>query len=339
MNEIPVSASRERGPDAPAPVANLTQQGEVVTTRLGALSVPGGNDLISRFLREFGEWAWLECSFVGGLIPEGARVLDGGAYVGTFALGLAERRPELVVAVEANPAVVPLIRHNLQALASDWATLEHGLLGDGETPVNAPHATHKDNLGSTTFAAKTDEPDAADTPAADLPLLSLRTLRLRHGDFDLIKLDVEGFELAVLQADAAWLKERKPTLWLECNEDPGVLPLLDFVAGLGYEVHYFAFPSFNPENHRGNPEPIFALAYEAGLLAVRPGTPVTLPLLHERTGCDLVQLRDRQHLRECMWLTPRWGLAEWTALPRSRLLALCSRLHRGQEFRRFLTVD
>lgn len=309
---------------------------ELVATRYGLLQTPGANDLISRFLREFGEWAWLEADFVGGFVQPGQRVLDGGAYIGTFTLGLADRRPAQVVAVEANMAVLELLQHNLRTLAASWTTLEHGLLGDGCSPVPAPRATHPDNLGATSFAGGPALPGGG-TGEPSVPALSLRSLRERHGPFDLIKLDVEGFELTALQGDADWLAQHRPTLWLECNEDPAVLPLFDFVTALGYELHYFAFPSFNPENHNGNPQPIFAVSYEAGLLAVRPGTEVTTPPLQARTGCDLVRVQDREHLRKCLWLTPRWGEAEWAKLPRSRLLALCARLHRHQELLGFLS--
>jgi FkbM family methyltransferase len=313
-------------------------QPELVATRYGLLQTPGANDLISRFLRDFGEWAWLEADFVGGFVQPGQRVLDGGAYMGSFTLGLAARRPAQVVAVEANPAVLGLLQHNLTTLAADWATLEHGLLGDGCSAVPAPRATHPNNLGATSFTGGPSLQPGA-TGEQTVPPLSLRGLRERHGPFDLIKLDVEGFELITLQGDADWLAEHRPTLWLECNEDPAVLPLFDYVQALGYELHCFAFPSFNPENHNRNPKPIFAVSYEAGLLAVRPDTEVTMPPLQARTGCDLVRVQDREHLRRCLWLTPRWGEAEWADMPRSRLLALCARLSRRQEFAGFLARE
>jgi FkbM family methyltransferase len=304
------------------------------------MQVPGGQDLISRFLREFGEWAWLESSFVGGFVGPGMRVLDGGAYVGSFTLALASRQPALVVAVEANPVVLPLLRHNLGTLAAGWARVEHGLLGDGFSPVAAPHAPQPDNLGATSFRARSATPQArADTPDADpipVPALSLQALRQRHGPFDLIKLDIEGFEQEALQADADWLRASQPALWLECNEDPAVLPLFEFVASLGYELHYAAFPSFNPGNHLRNPKPVFPVSYEAGLLAVRPGTPVQLPAEHRQAECELVPLADAEQLRRCLWHTPRWGLAQWRDCTRPQLLALCARLHGQQDYTTFL---
>jgi len=310
-------------------------QAETLYTRYGPMQVPGGDDLISRFLREFGEWAWFEANFVGGFIKEGARILDGGAYIGSFALGLRDCHPLQVVAVEANPAVLGLLQHNLATLAASWSVVEHGRLGDGLSPSGTPRPTHADNLGSMSFAPVTDGTEV-DLDEARISALSITLLRQRHGPFDLIKLDIEGSELAALQADEDWLRAALPTLWLECNEDPAVLQLHNFVAGLGYELHYFTFPSFNPENHLGNPKPIFALAYEAGLLAVRPGTAVELPEALARSGCDLARVKDSAHLLECLWLTPRWGLEEWVSMSRPRLLALCSRLHRGQSFPGFL---
>jgi hypothetical protein len=57
---------------------------DAVETRYGQLRIPGGEDVISLFLARYGEWAWDETGFVASVLTEGARVLDAGAYVGTF---------------------------------------------------------------------------------------------------------------------------------------------------------------------------------------------------------------------------------------------------------------
>ncbi len=324
-------------------------------TRYGPLEVPGGDDLISRFLREFGEWSHHETEFVRGLLRPGMRILDGGAFVGTFSLGVAGSAPAAVVAVEANPSVLPLLQLNFARLAPPGFVIEHGVLGDGRPFEGTVTLDTIDNLGSLSFvaggagaaqagvaraegSARVEAAAASREVGAVLPGLSLAQLRERHGPFDLIKLDIEGGELATLRADAQWLREFKPMLWLECNETPAALALYAFVADLGYELHYFTYSSYNPDNHRRNPSPVFPVAYEAGLLAVRPGTPVAMSselIAHE---CELIHVDDVAHLRSCLWVTPRWGLAEWAQMPRSQLLALLSRLYRQEAYDRFLNT-
>jgi FkbM family methyltransferase len=307
----------------------------VPCTRYGPLEVPGGSDLISRFVAEFGEWSYFETAFVASLLAPGARILDAGAFVGTFALGLSCRRPAGLVAVEANAELLPLLRANFSRLAPAGYGIEHGILGDGSPMQAPPLLTVPENLGSLSFVAQAGTPPAGNWDAMP-PLLTLPALRQRHGDFDLIKLDIEGAELAALRADAAWLAARRPTLWVECNEQPGVFALYEFIAGLGYDVHYLAYPSHNPHNFLGNREPIFPLAYEAGLVATQPGSPPALEEPLVAAGCDLIRVADAEHLRACLWITPRWGLAEWVGMPRSRLLALVSRLYRQQSFDEFM---
>ena len=60
-----------------------------IDTRYGVLSAPDGDgDIILEFLSRYGEWAWMEVSFIASLLKPGARVLDAGAFLGTFGLGL-----------------------------------------------------------------------------------------------------------------------------------------------------------------------------------------------------------------------------------------------------------
>ena len=86
-----------------------------IDTRYGRLSIPGGDDVVSQFLVRCGEWGWDEVGFVASTLPERARVLDIGAYLGTFGLGLSARKQlGFLCLVEANPRILPLLRANIQ---------------------------------------------------------------------------------------------------------------------------------------------------------------------------------------------------------------------------------
>src|SRR5262249_13988082 len=93
----PSSSALSTMPDmnsAPADAAAQPENGlPEIVTRYGVLTVPNtSTDVIGRFLARYGEWAWDEVSFLAPLLPNGAHVLDVGAFVGTFGLGLALRR-------------------------------------------------------------------------------------------------------------------------------------------------------------------------------------------------------------------------------------------------------
>jgi len=304
-----------------------------IPTRYGPLQVPDpGSDMIARFLARYGEWAWAEALFMASVTEAGAAVLDAGAFAGTFGLGLALLRPVRVCFVEANPAMAALLAANVAANAPDGSVVVEAMLsGPGEAPRSG--RADPGNLGATSFDPS--EPGACDIPAPG-QALSLAELRAAHGDFDLIKLDVEFMELAVLQGDAAHLSQGRVTLWVECNEDARSLVLAALLLSWGLELFYFAFPAHNPGNFNGDPEPVFPLAFEAGLLAAPRISPVLGRELLAM-GCMLKRVRSIDEVRRALWLTPRWGMTDWQAAANAtELAALAGRTLRCETFDMFL---
>jgi FkbM family methyltransferase len=302
-------------------------------TRYGPLQVPDpDHDMIARFLQRYGEWAWAEALFLASVTAEGANVLDAGAFVGTFGLGLALLRPVRVCFVEANPAMATLLSANVAANAPGDCVVVEAMLA---APGDAPRAGRADpgNLGAASFSP-------AQTPACNIPAptqaLSLAELRAAHGDFDLIKLDVEFMELAILRGDTAHLSQGRVTLWVECNEDPRSLELAALLLSWGLDLFYFAFPAHNPGNFNDNAEAVFPLAFEAGLLAA-PRIPPVLGAELQAMGCMLKRVRSVEEVRRALWLTPRWGMEEWReAAGGYELAALAGRSLRGEIFDEFL---
>lgn len=311
--------------------------GEQVISRYGDLDVPEADDLIAEFLRAYGEWAYLETEFLGQNVPSDCRLFDIGAYVGTFSLGAKGWPVKSVVAVDANPAAINALTANLDRNLPAPHQIVMAVVGSAAGQTVAGRYTQPHNLGSLTFT-DTHMPDySADNPATvEAEVKTLQSLRSSFGDYDVLKLDVEGGERDVLESDAEWIKERRPTIWLECNEDVRVFRCLEFLINAGYDVHYFAFPSFNPENFNHNPKRIFPVAFEAGILAVPRDGIVVLPDRLEEAGCMLEKVTTNEELRRQLWLTPRWGMADWPGMSKSQLLGLCSRLARKHDYAMFL---
>ena len=313
--------------------------GGTVDTRYGLLQIPtGGRDIIGRFLARYGEWAWFETEFVSGLLSEAPRVLDGGAFVGTFGLGIAARLPKAFVCyVEANPALRPALTHNVRPGAQ--AVVVSALIGAAGSVPRAGRF-EAGNLGSTTYAEDREasavmHEEIGESVAAALRTVTLSALREEHGPFDLVKLDLEGMELEALLGDTDALSAGATTLWLECNEDRRTLRVARQLLDWDLPLFYFAFPSFNPDNLNGDPLPVYPMAYEAGLLAAPRRAPVLSSVLKDR-GCILKQVRTVHELKVALWSTPRWGLPEWEGASAPEIAALAGRALRKQEFDRFL---
>jgi hypothetical protein len=168
--------------------------------------------------------------------------------------------------------------------------------------------------------------------------VTLADLIAEHGDFDLIKLDVEGMEQEILSGAREHLARGATTLWVECNEHPQSLELAEMLLSWGLEVYYFAFPSHNPDNFRGENNPIFPWVYEAGLL-VAPKHPPQLDANLTAHRCILRPIRTVESLAEAMWRTPRWLPPELAHADITEMAAFAGRVSRGQARPTFLVAE
>ncbi len=310
-----------------------------VVTRYGILTVPNtATDLIGRFLDRYGEWAWEEARFVANTLPgDPLRILDAGAFIGTFGLGIIlQRRVDHLCLIEANSALIPLLEENVARNHKGAFSVTEGILG---WPAFTRHHGRGDpcNLGATSFVAGSDgvTPSQENQTVFQQRLVTLTELRALHGAFDLVKLDLEGMELGVLESDAEHLRRGETSIWVECREDPSSLDIAALLLSWGLDLYYFAFPAYNPDNFRGDPVPILPLAYEAGLLAA----PKSPPFLDEemlRHGCILRHINHEDDLKEALWRTPRWGERDWVGLGTAEVVALAVHRLRGEEYETYL---
>lgn len=307
-----------------------------IDTRYGQLELPeNGDDLVGQFLSRYGEWAWDEVTFVASNLAPGARVLDVGAFLGTFGLGLSLcQHLASVCYVEANPNVTPLLKENIRRLKRQPSQVVAAMVYGKDEPPALGHID-RNNWGALSFASAASGELFTQEAESSVTLAELREL---YGPFDLIKLDVEGMERELIESDAEFLRSGHCKIWLECNEDAASLELFDVLQGLELEIYYFAFPSYNPDNYRRDPEAIYPLAFEAGLLAGRHLSPALDDRLRAH-GCLLRQVCSAEELREALWQTPRWGLKEWEAKSASEVSALAGRALTGQDYGRFLKED
>lgn len=297
----------------------------------GTLLIPEWtSDLIIHALEMHGEWGATEAELAASVIPTNAKLWDLGAFVGTFSLGVAQHtRLNSVIALEINPDLSIPLRYNLEKNLNVPSTVVSSGVGPEAGWLTALGSSI-DNHGAQSFKFHIDE------TAEAIPCVSLPGLRALHGNYDAIKLDIEGMERAVLIGDSNYLREYKPVIWAECNEDRNSLELFSALKWLGYKISYVGFPAFREGNFMKENDLIYPLAYEAALLATADEL---LSDFSERFSRQEIIYRciDSQFdLRRALYDTPRWGEKSWESLNRAELIARLGRVVQGSRLCDFL---
>lgn len=137
------------------------------------------------------------------------RLLDVGAFHGLFALAFCQRPGTRAVAVEPSPLAWEVLESNVRRNPGAGVTPVRAAVGAAPGMLAMRYSWH--HLEAS--AAGEDGPDAVQIP--------LRTLDDLCAELDVhpdaMKVDVEGYEMAVLQGARRIFREDRPVLFLEVH--------------------------------------------------------------------------------------------------------------------------
>ncbi len=163
------------------------------------------------------------------------RFLDVGACHGLFSLAFTHGRPGAeAVAVEPSPLAWEVLESNLRRNPGARVKPLQAAVGAAPGLLTMRYSWH--HLEASPAAA-------GDPAAVEIPLRTIDLLCAELGFHpDLMKIDVEGYELAVLRGARGTLTESRPLVFLEIHparivELGGSLKeLSELLTGLGYKV-------------------------------------------------------------------------------------------------------
>ncbi|NLX24733.1 MAG: FkbM family methyltransferase [Lentisphaerae bacterium] len=152
---------------------------------------------------------------VSDLVNRGDTVMDVGANIGEVTLLCAQKTgPDgLVIAFEPNPATFAQLSKMLALNPGLNCVLVNQALGSMTGPVTMVQPDNR-NPGTCTIASSTTPGKAL---SANIPLTTLDQYIEEHpiSRLNLIKLDVEGYELNVLQGAEKTISRYRPVLVIE----------------------------------------------------------------------------------------------------------------------------
>lgn len=154
------------------------------------------------------------------VVTDGSVCVDVGANIGLYSLGLSHLAPRgRVYAVEPSPGAFQWLRSNLDANGVTNVEATQGALSDRVGTIGF-HDVPFFTAGS--FTAEKGsylEGEAVGSTLVEVPCTTLDTLVGSHGvdRVDVIKIDVEGAELSVLDGARRTLADHQPVVVMEFN--------------------------------------------------------------------------------------------------------------------------
>lgn len=163
----------------------------IVETDAGSFWMPAGDEVMRPYMQRRKAWDENVGAALTKIVQPGCRFLDVGAAIGYFSVFAAGLAPGVKVdSVEPNPESVSLLRFNLwlnRVPASVWPTALASQRG------SLPLTGSATNLGD----ARTTAPEAEAAYPLVVPSMSADELFAGRA-FDVVKIDVQGYEEEVL---------------------------------------------------------------------------------------------------------------------------------------------
>ena len=238
-------------------------------TRHGRMLYNINDQYVGRSLDLYGEFSEGEIELFQKLVQSGDIVLDVGANIGAHTVWFAKRvgLRGTVIAFEPQRFVFQLLCANLalndiintiafwQAVGESPATLT--------VPLLDPNASN--NFGGLELGMHQQGDRVGIVRLDDAPLPRCT----------LIKVDVEGMELAVLKGATQLIRRFQPVLYVENDRPHLSADLTRFIHGtLNYDLYWHCPVLFNPNNFFGNAQNVFGNIGSLNMLCVPRGRQV-----------------------------------------------------------------
>ncbi|MFA5987493.1 MAG: FkbM family methyltransferase [Candidatus Paceibacterota bacterium] len=201
-----------------------------VKTLYGLLSVDPKRDakIASRLLDKESYHQHQALLLIKKFINENSVVIDAGAHIGTFSIPLSKWAKK-VVSFEPSPDTFKYLEHN--SLINDIKNVEAKKLGLGSAPGRASLGeVQPGNAGSQMLQDRPGD-------------IVISTIDAETNEADLIKIDVEGMEPAVLGGAKKTFTSNQPVVFLEVNlyalrkHDFSQRDIAKFFKSIGYRMY------------------------------------------------------------------------------------------------------
>lgn len=234
-----------------------------VRAREGYVTYNANDIYIGRAIERYGEYGELEAQLLRQMCAPGTIAVEVGANIGTHTLVLARAVGPAgwVVAYEPQRMVFQTLCANLALNTITNVDARPAAVGADGGYVTIPDIDYGQpgNFGGVEVGRfeqgrrvrKVRLDDDLDLPRVDL-----------------VKIDVEGMELEVLQGAGRMLAASRPLLYVENDRIDRSEALIRHLFELDYRLYWHLPPLYNPQNWYGEPQNLYPGIVSVNMLAV-----------------------------------------------------------------------
>ena len=236
----------------------------LMSTRHGPMWGLSRDAYITPSLERYGEYCPGEGELFGQIVRSGMTVIEAGANIGAHTVMLARRcSPGLLYAFEPQQRVFQLLCANLVInQISNVRAYPEGAGAAAGTAFTPPIDYGSDaNFGNISLSQ-----DSAGNGGQMTRVTPIDALGLAACDF--IKIDVEGWELAVLDGARQTIARCRPLIHVENDRADHQAALIGLLDELGYVQYWHLATLFSANNFNGAAENIFGGATSLSLFCV-----------------------------------------------------------------------
>lgn len=228
-------------------------------TRVGEMAVYTHDNIVSYAIRLYGEYCHAEIDVMSRFLKKESGYLDVGTNIGYHARAVQRQTGCDVMGFEPNPNHFVVASYNCQGLPIQIVNAAVGN-HSGKTFIKHFEPDQVENFGNISIV---------ESGGDEVELIKLDQLNIVK--CDLIKIDVEGFELQVLEGAVNILNKFKPVIFYEAQEEELWPECWQFLDDLGYRQYWIACRN-SPigDTHRKPNEDPFGTSGVMNILAV-PG--------------------------------------------------------------------
>lgn len=235
---------------------------ELRDTRYGYMVLNPRDMYVGRCLQEYGEYSEDETAILVQAAKPGFLVLDIGANIGSHTLPLARAVGDngLVIAFEPQRHAFQMLCANVAINSLMNVITMHSAVGGVEGVTRVPVMNFKDRQN---FAGLQlgEWPHGEDTEVVTIDSLQLSACHL-------MKIDVEGWEGAVLVGAKNTLEKFKPPIYIENNQTGRQGSLIRQLEALGYACYWSLPRLFKEGNYYSRTDDVFNGAISQNMFCV-----------------------------------------------------------------------